>query len=132
MNEKVLETLTNLGFVLCKIDAGCYSFSYEGCEIIYVPNKSERLIYMTVACLICPTGLTKEEMYSVVNMANSKLRYTKAYLENEGYAWISFEREILDENEDLGRTLGHIIQSLAVSKSYMDKLMLPVFKDRSE
>lgn len=129
MKEKIFEALASLGFIVEEMESEHYGFFYEGSLMLLIPQVEENFIYVTIPCIVSVDILTKDEVRSIMNRANYDLRYTKTFMPNGTDAWVAFEYEVLNENEDLEVRLTHIIQNLAISKKYIEKLANSVMKN---
>lgn len=121
-----------MGFKLEKSGDIGYSFSYEGMELLYLPDDEDEEFFSIALPCICKY---KEDNVSMVaalmEKINSSLKYVKAYT-LAGSVWLFYERELISEEEDLTPVISSMIYSLERGIACAHKLMSVMEKSIAE
>ena len=125
MKDKILDTMTELGFKLEQMDDFGYGFSYEGTNFIFMPNSDDEEFLN-----ICVPGIYDLEEESpftfieLMNKINSTLKYIKAY-ELGKSIWLFYERELFGD-EDLAKVISRMILHLEAGLMFSRKAMAEI------
>lgn len=118
MKEKILESFSELGFKL-EEDGGVHSFKYEGINMLLILNeKDEDFLSISIPCLYEAQDEDEHNVaVAVAEKINSTLKYVKAYLLGENL-WVFYERELIDEEENLTKAITHMIYHLEAAVAF--------------
>ncbi|MGM9804784.1 MAG: hypothetical protein ACI308_11490 [Muribaculaceae bacterium] len=117
MKEKILEALSELGFVYNDINGSGYQFSYEGKNMLYMYNKNDENFLCISAPCIAEIEEGKEILsFALMDNINSNIKYIKSNLV-EKEIWLFYELALFG-NEDICAILSHMILHLDACVSY--------------
>lgn len=131
MEEKVLETLKNLGFVTITID-DCHLFEYEGKSYLYsVDESDDSFLSLAIPNIMIADSDDEEEhddqfaeMLKMECLVNSKVKYVKALIVKEGL-WLACEREVYAEEDFellLQKTIIRLFRTAEFVRQELDKM----------
>lgn len=122
MKEKILETLSDLGFKLEEADDLGYSFFYEGTNYLYLPaDDDEAFLNISIPGIEDFDENDPQKGLTLLEKINSNLKYVKAYIMGK-YIWLFYERELFG-NEDLKQVLSRMIMRLDTALFFARKEM---------
>ena len=124
MNEKVLETMKELGFVTIPVE-NFYLFEYEGKGFLYyVDNEGDSFLSVVLPNLMDSDSDDEEEhedkFLDLLRMqveVNNKVKYVKAFVRQDSL-WLSYEREVYAE-EDLKELIPKMILHLLGASEFV-------------
>lgn len=121
MKEKILNVLSDLGFVLECTDEVAYAFEYEAMHMVYLYNEDdEDFLHIALPCIMEVDDLGKTvALYALIDKINATLKYVKVYILGQSI-WMLYEREIIGE-EDLKAVIQRMIISLENGLLYFRK-----------
>lgn len=112
MKEKILEAFSELGFKLEQTESGSYTFRYEGTTFLYLYNEDdESFLSLAIPCICEYEEGKASRLFLLTEKINSTLKYVKAYNINDS-VWLFYERELLNEEEDLKMTISRMVLHL--------------------
>lgn len=125
MKEKVLEAFSELGFKLEEEEGTCYSFSYEGMNLLYMPNENDEdfLSISLPGILECEEGKAFQ-VCALMEKINSTLKYVKAYLIGNN-VWMFYERELFG-GEELPALISRMIYHLEAGLMFARRAMAEI------
>ncbi len=125
MKDKILDTLTELGFKLEVIDNIGYGFSYEGIKYMYMhPHNDENFLNICIPAVFDLEDDSDLMYYKLMDRINTNQKYVKAY-ELGNCIWLFYERELYGD-EDLmvliTRMILHLEASHGMARRTFDEL----------
>lgn len=125
MKDKILNTLTELGFKLEVIDNIGYGFSYEGIKYMYMDHQNDE----NFLNICIPTVFELEDdsdlmYYKLMDRINTNQKYVKAY-ELGNFIWLFYERELYGDEDLMAlitRMILHLEASLRIARKTFDEL----------
>ena len=132
MNEKILETFSNLGFKLEKSGDIGYSFGYEGLNLLYILNEGDEEFFSIALPCICDCNKDNAlTAFALIEKINSSLKYVKANTLADS-VWLFYERELISEQEDLMPVIPRMIQHLEAALAFAHRTMPEIEKSMTE
>ena len=123
MKEKIIDTLRTLGFLLEKIEDFGYGFQYDGINFIWIPdNDDEEFLNIGIPEIAEKSEMDEVTFYQLPNKLNSTLKYVKAYPFGNSI-WLFYERELLEEEENLERVITRMILRLESAIGHFNKML---------
>lgn len=122
MNEKVLNALKELGFIVENVGDTNYCFQYEGNNYLYMYNETDES-FLNIAIPNVLQFNDENELYChrLMEGINNQTKYVKAYKYDDS-VWLFYELE-LSGNEKLRDVLSRIILRLAMCNMTVEKIL---------
>lgn len=126
MKDKILEAFANLGFHLEYAEGIGYLFNYEGMRYLYMYNQEdESFLSISLPGFYDYDDEKTGQFCALAERINSTLKYVKAYTLN-GSMWLFYERELINENEDMeeiiSRMVRHLENGLLFARKSIDEI----------
>lgn len=129
MTNKIYNALIMLGFDLVPMEGLYYAFKYENIGMVWFPNdKDPHFLNITIPMIHERGEEDESDYYRLIDALNANMVYVKAY-SYQGHIWFGYERELLDDEEDLEQILFRMILRLADSFNNFSKLTSESLKD---
>lgn len=120
------------GFDLVPMEGKYYAFKYEDIGMVWFPNDEyPHFLNITVPMVFEEGKISELDYYKLIDVLNAKMLYVKA-VSLQGHIWFCYERELLDEEEDLEKVITSIILRLAQSYNDFSKLTSESLKDSDD
>lgn len=113
MTNKIYNALQLLGFELIPKEGRYYVFDYEDMKMIWFPNDEDsHFLNISVPIILEKGDLNETFYYKLIDKLNETMMYVKAYTIQDNI-WLHYERELLDDEEDLEAIISRMILRLA-------------------
>ncbi len=124
MNERILNTLTAMGFQPEAVEDACYAFHYEGVNFLYLPSDDDDFLNIAVPAIWDIDDKNSLVVYKIMDMLNATAKYVKANMYADEM-WLFYERELIgDENleEVITRMIVHLEGTLIFFRNTLDEI----------
>lgn len=101
-----------------RLNNGWYYFVYMRQYFIFVPDKENKMIRISIPYVVKDIKSNSEVVKSSVNEINREVKYVKAMVLRNGSVSLNYDHKICNDNRPSG-IVRHIIQTLYVASEYL-------------
>lgn len=110
--EKIMHAFQACGFNLKALNENLYAFKFEDVSFLWIVNKDEPcFLTLAIPNIMEIAEVNELFYYKLMDGINASSMYIKANTYDNGM-WLFYERELVDENENIERILQHMITYL--------------------
>lgn len=96
LRERVSSILKNLGFII-GVDNDKIYFSFEGINMLIIITEDQSYLGILVPNIIDMSDENELLSLRIVESLNNRVKYVKAYIPYDNSIWLSYERELMEE-----------------------------------
>lgn len=110
--EKIMNAFQAWGLTLNALTENLYAFKFEDISFLWIVNEDNpSFLNLAIPNILSMSDIDELFYHKLMDRINATSLYVKANTYDDGM-WLFYERELVDENENIEKILQHMITYL--------------------